>query len=348
MIVAAGSPGAEMSVLGSLSGGCIEGVVASAALEVLEEGGTRHETFSYSPDEAFAIGLTCGGEIEVRIQELPSQLLQNLVGPTHPVAIITRLTSDRSLNPDTSDSVAVLYRRDELLSSLQSVLAHNSNLIVAAIPLVEEVLDRGEAGIVIVPDTPREESAGTQELRILVESRLPAPRFLIVGANDFSSALIPVAKLLGYYVTMIDARPVFAEQERFSKADEVVVRWPHSYLLDEAAAGRIDPRTVVCVLTHDPKFDIPTLDAALRLNLAYLGAMGSRRSHRVRATSLAELGHRQDSMRRLHSPIGLDLGAVTPSQIAISIAAEIISCDRPAAAIASLSLGNGPPRLQPK
>jgi xanthine dehydrogenase accessory factor len=118
--------------------------------------------------------------------------------------------------------------------------------------------------------------------RLFVESRLPAARMLIFGANDFGAALLPAGQLLGYNVTLCDARPAFAQQSRFAGADQVVTDWPHRYLESEAAARRIDNRTVVCVLTHDPKFDIPLLETALRFNLAYVGAMGSRRSHRQR------------------------------------------------------------------
>ncbi|NUP73857.1 MAG: XdhC family protein, partial [Sinomonas sp.] len=211
-----------------------------------------------------------------------------------------------------------------------------------AAALVGPVLAQGMGAVVPVePDggcDPAGRNPGTEPgpIRLLVESRLPAPRFLVVGANDFGAALVPAAKLLGYRVTLVDARPAFAAQERFGAADEVAIAWPHEYLAAEAAAGRLDARTALCVLSHDPKFDIPLLDAALRLDLAYVGAMGSRRSHEQRIASLLEAGHGPLDLGRLHSPIGIDLGAVTPAEVAVSILAEVIASRAPGASGASL------------
>jgi len=163
-------------------------------------------------------------------------------------------------------------------------------------------------------------------MRVFVASFAPRPRMLVFGAIDFAAAVARVGAFLGYRVTVCDARPVFATASRFPDADEVVVRWPHDYLDDEVTAGRVDERTVVCVLTHDPKFDVPVLVRALRLDrLAYVGAMGSRRTHADRLVRLREAGLGDDELARLSSPIGLDLGARTPEETAISIAAEIIA-----------------------
>jgi len=164
----------------------------------------------------------------------------------------------------------------------------------------------------------------------------------VFGANDFGAALVPAAQLLGYHVTLCDARLAFAGQERFASAQEVVAEWPHRYLAAEAAAGRLDARTVVCVLTHDPKFDLPLLETALRLDLAYVGAMGSRRSHDQRMESLLASGVTPEEAARLHSPIGLDLGAVTPAEVAVSIAAELVASRSRSARGLSLKHGSGP------
>jgi xanthine dehydrogenase accessory factor len=163
------------------------------------------------------------------------------------------------------------------------------------------------------------------EVTLFVASYQVPPRMIVFGAIDFAAAVARMGAFLGYRVTVCDARPVFATKRRFPEAHEVVVGWPHRYLAAEAAAGRIDERTVVCVLTHDPKFDAPVLEVALRLPLAYVGAMGSRRTHEDRLARLREMGLSDAELDRLSSPVGLDLGARTPEETAISVAAEIIA-----------------------
>ena len=216
-------------------------------------------------------------------------------------------------------------------------------VLLAAAAQLEPLLRGGRTGLV------RLAPAGEcqpEPVSLLVESRLPAARLLIFGANDFGAALVPAAKLLGFHVTVCDARPAFAQQDRFSAADEVATAWPHRYLADQARAGRTDARTAICVLTHDPKFDVPLLQAALGLDVAYVGAMGSRRSHRGRIDALRQAGVADADLARLHSPIGLDLGAVTPEEVAVSIAAELVASRSKAAGLAqgsvSLKDASGP------
>jgi xanthine dehydrogenase accessory factor len=162
-------------------------------------------------------------------------------------------------------------------------------------------------------------------MSVFVNSFEPPPRMLVFGAIDFAAAMARLGSYLGYQVTVCDARAVFATATRFPHANEVVVDWPHRYLAAEAAAGRTDSRTVVTVLTHDPKFDVPLLEVALRLDLGYVGAMGSRRTHEDRLVRLREAGVTEEQLARLASPIGLDLGARTPEETAVSIAAEMIA-----------------------
>ena len=162
-------------------------------------------------------------------------------------------------------------------------------------------------------------------MRVFAASYAPRPRMLVFGAIDFAAAVAHVGGFLGYQVTVCDARAVFATRSRFPAADEVIVDWPHRYLAAEAEAGRIDGRTVICVLTHDPKFDVPLLEIALRLpEVGYIGAMGSRKTHEERLDRLREAGLTEPELDRLSSPIGLDLGARTPEETAVSIAAEIV------------------------
>ena len=158
------------------------------------------------------------------------------------------------------------------------------------------------------------------ELSVFVNSFAPPPRMLVFGAIDFAAAVARVGKFLGYHVTLCDARQIFATKSRFPDADEVVVEWPHRFL----ARTPVDARTVICVLTHDPKFDVPVLEVALRSPAGYIGAMGSRRTHEDRLERLREAGLTEEELARLRSPIGLDLGARTPEETAVSIAAELI------------------------
>ncbi|HEX9087292.1 MAG TPA: XdhC family protein, partial [Arthrobacter sp.] len=317
-------------VLGSLSGGCVEGAVVAAALEVMADGGTRREFFGYSAEDAFAVGLTCGGELDVHIELLadtlgglrPERLTAlDAHDPAAGLALIRRIDAHATGSPRSAGAVVIpdpaSYRvaQSAAVAALLGVAGGARSLLQAAAAQLEPLLRNGTTGVVRLAaesgcygDT----GAGlpaAEPITLLVESRLPPARMLVFGANDFGAALVPAARLLGYHVTLCDARPAFAGQERFAVADQVVTDWPHRYLAAEAAAGRIDARTVVCILTHDPKFDIPLLQAALGLDLAYVGAMGSRRSHAQRMASLLAAGVAPEEADRLHSPIGLDLGA---------------------------------------
>ncbi|MFC9204361.1 XdhC family protein, partial [[Kitasatospora] papulosa] len=180
------------------------------------------------------------------------------------------------------------------------------------------MLDTGRTGELVIG---AEGSRCGSPLTLLVESSVPPPRMIVFGAIDFAAALVRAGRFLGYRVTVCDARPVFATAARFPEADEIVVDWPHRYL----AGTEVDARTVLCVLTHDPKFDVPLLELALRLPVAYVGAMGSRRTHLERDERLREAGVTDRQRAALHSPIGLDLGARTPEETALSIAAEIVA-----------------------
>ncbi|HWC39886.1 MAG TPA: XdhC/CoxI family protein [Acidimicrobiales bacterium] len=169
----------------------------------------------------------------------------------------------------------------------------------------------------------RHGEARQREVAVFVEAFAPPPSMVIFGAVDFTAALARVGKLLGYRVTVCDARAVFATPARFPMADEVVVDWPDRHLAK--VGSQLGRRDAVCVLTHDPKFDIPALMAALATNAGYVGAMGSRRTHDERVQRLREAGASNEDLARVMSPIGLDIGARTPEETAVSVAAEIIS-----------------------
>ncbi|MGO4586680.1 XdhC family protein [Arthrobacter sp. 2RAF6] len=341
-------------VLGSLSGGCVEGAVVEAALQAMHDGGSRLESFGYSAEDAFAVGLTCGGELEVHIQPTGADGLDlawlDAASGGSSLALIRRLdgAGGAVVVPDPARFSATGSRE------LSALLGGDDALIRAAAAQLEPLLHGGRTGLVRL--APAESCGGSGPeagpITLFVESRLPAARMLIFGANDFGAALLPAGKLLGYEVTLCDARPAFSSQGRFLAADHLVTDWPHRYLAAEAAAARIDSRTVVCVLTHDPKFDIPLLETALALDLAFVGAMGSRRSHRQRIDGLLDCGIPAEALERLHSPIGLDLGAVTPAEVAVSITAEILAsraphpasgrASHPASGWGSLKDGTGP------
>jgi len=165
--------------------------------------------------------------------------------------------------------------------------------------------------------------ANESDVAVFVESFAPPPQLLVFGAVDFTGALARVGKVLGYRVTVCDAREVFATKARFPFADEVVVDWPHRLL--ERVGDQLGPRDAVCVLTHDPKFDVPAVLAALRTDVGYLGAMGSRRTTDDRNRRLREEGVSDEELRRVMAPIGLDIGARTPEETSVSILAEVIA-----------------------
>ncbi|MDT9692545.1 XdhC family protein [Streptomyces sp. P9(2023)] len=312
-------PGAALAVdsdgtaIGSVSGGCVEGAVYELCQQALEDGTTVVERFGYSDEDAFAVGLTCGGIIDV--------LVTPVRGGVYPAALAAAVSGEAAAlarivsGPDDLMGRALLVRPD---GSYEGGLGGHPELDRTAAGEAVAMLDAGRTGTVEIGE---DGSRCGQPLTLLVESSVPAPRMIVFGAIDFASALVRVGKFLGYHVTVCDARPVFATPARFPEADEIVVEWPHRYL----ASTVVDSRTVLCVLTHDAKFDVPLLEAALKLPVAYVGAMGSRRTHEDRNKRLREVGVTELELARLRSPIGLDLGARTPEETALSIAAEIVA-----------------------
>lgn len=297
---------ADSVVIGSLSGGCVEAAVIETAREVLETGPCVSERFGI--DDGMAPGLTCGGEIDVvtesvGAERLPLLLrLRSLTEAGEPVAVVSTLSGIPEWALVRAGESAPWPQIDGDIASL--VRAGRSAVAGA---------DRCEPDQSALP-------------RVFVQAFGVPPRMILAGANAFVRALSRTGSQLGYRVTVVDAREVFATQTQFPHAHQVVVDWPHRYLRAEAAAGRIDGRTVVCVLTHDPKFDVPMLAAALTMvPVAFVGALGSRRTHADRMARLREEGITEDQLRRLHSPLGLDLNARTPEETAISIAAQIIA-----------------------
>ncbi|MEW2810469.1 XdhC/CoxI family protein [Streptomyces massasporeus] len=314
-------PGAALAVaadgtaVGSVSGGCVEGAVYDLCLQALQDGETLVERFGYSDEDAFAVGLTCGGTIDVMITPFAGgrpaeKAALAAAARAEPVALARVVRGPSGLLGQ-----ALLVRPD---GSSDGGLGGGPQLDRAALDRAGALLDTGRTGTVELSEDGSHCPGG---LTLLVESAVPPPRMIVFGAIDFAAALVRAGAFLGYHVTVCDARPVFATRARFPQADEIVVDWPDRYL----RRTETDGRTVLCVLTHDAKFDIPLLTEALRLPVAYIGAMGSRRTHEDRNRRLREAGVSEHDLARLRSPIGLDLGARTPEETAVSIAAEIIA-----------------------
>jgi xanthine dehydrogenase accessory factor len=329
-------PGAAMAVsddgeaVGSVSGGCVEGAVYELAGEVRASGQAVLQTYGISDDDAFAVGLTCGGIIDIFVEPVSQDTFPELgevaaaVRGDQPVAVATVIDGpgrvgarrviwapaaepgpdgDRGAEPGQRPSSGTLGSGDRLD---QAVDDDARGMLAQGLTSVRRYGPDGERR--------------RDELSVFVQSFAPPPRMLVFGAIDFAAAVARAGKFLGYRVTVCDARPVFATRRRFPDADEVVTDWPHRYLAGQA----VDARTVICVLTHDPKFDVPLLEVALRTPAGYIGAMGSRRTHDDRLARLREAGLSEEELGRLRSPIGLDLGARTPEETAVAIAAELI------------------------
>jgi xanthine dehydrogenase accessory factor len=331
-------PGASMvvgpdgEVVGSVSGGCIEAAVYELSREAAATGTPALVRYGITGGDPYAPGLTCGGKLDVFASPVSAATFPGLDGVAQdvdagrPVAVATIVK-----HPDT----AVVGRR-------LVVHPHQPNMMVqpeltsagssASQPgRIVDVLTADARGLLAAGRSeclsygPKGQRRG-EGMRVFVQSFAPPPRMLVLGAIDYAAAVARIGSFLGYRVTVCDARSLFATSDRFPGAAEVVVDWPHRYLQREFEAGRLDSRTVVCVLTHDPKFDVPVLSLALRLpQLAYVGAMGSRRTHLERLERLRAAGLTEIELSRLSSPVGLDLGGRTPEETAVSIAAEIIA-----------------------
>ncbi|MFF9508625.1 XdhC family protein [Streptomyces sp. NPDC014724] len=317
-------PGAALAVdrdgtaIGSVSGGCVEGAVYELCEQALDDGETVREQFGYSDEDAFAVGLTCGGIIDILVTPVRADDPARAV---FAAALATAARGEAAAVARVTEGPAELLGRPLLVrpgGSYEGGLGGHPELDRTAAADARAMLDAGRTGSLTIG---ADGSRCGQPLTLLVESSVPPPRMIVFGAIDFASALVRAGKFLGYHVTLCDARPVFATKARFPEADELVVEWPHRYL----AATDVDARTVLCVLTHDAKFDVPLLERALRLPVAYVGAMGSRRTHLERNDRLRDIGVTELELARLHSPIGLDLGARTPEETALSIAAEIVA-----------------------
>jgi xanthine dehydrogenase accessory factor len=320
---------ADGHVEGSVTGGCIEAALVEEAREVLAGGPPRVRTYGITDDEAAGVGLMCGGTVSVfveRLREEPARVLDEVLA----AAIEGRPAA-----------LAILLDGPEAGSRLGLVEKRSVGTLAAA-----ELLDRSveremggmlERGITTLRRYGADGAAMGSDLRVHIQAFAEAPRMVIFGAIDFSVAVASLARALGYRATIVDARTPFLASPRFSSVAEVVVDWPDSYL----AGQKLSPRDVVLVFTHDPKFDEPALIAALGSGAGYVGALGSRRTQRDRAKRLREAGVAEEEIGRIAAPCGLDIGARTPAETAVSILAEVIAMQHGRAAV-RLAVSEGP------
>lgn len=295
--------------LGNVSAGCVDAEVHAAAQHVLATGESRLTLFGVNDDRALSAGLSCGGSIEVVVTPAPAaelvSRLESAIGRDEPVALVTFLEPG-----DLRGAHLVVGPDDHVGSSGDSALDKKASDAAREMCGV----DGGEATNI----------AEAEGLRCLVQWFLPRPLLLVFGAVAYAEALAALGKLLGYRVIVCDARPVFATSERIPSADEVVVDWPHRFL----RRTQTDRRTVVLSLVHDEKFEIPLLTLALKGAAAYVGALGSRKTARRRWEVLRAFGLSERELSRLRAPIGLDLGARTAEETAVSIMGEVIALAR--------------------
>jgi xanthine dehydrogenase accessory factor len=309
-------PGATLALsesgelAGGVTGGCVEPAVIAEARQVLAGAPGRLLSFGLDDGEGFDAGLTCGGRIAVAVYRLDPVL----VG-----AVAEAVRADRAL--------AVTLRLDESRFGEQAIVdpADLTGADDQVATAVGALIALGESGIV----------EGPEGGKLFVESYVPRPNLYLFGASDHVAALVPVGKLLGYRVTVCDPRRAFLTPERFPEADELSDEWPDRFL----ERAPIDARTAICMMTHDLKFDVPALKLALDSPAAFIGAIGSEKTRRDRTARLRGENVGDAELARLHAPIGIDIGARTPEEVAVSIGAQLIEANAVArrSRIASIS-----------
>jgi xanthine dehydrogenase accessory factor len=311
-------PGAEMMVddrgrvEGTVTGGCVESALVAEAAAVLAGSGPKLVRYGVSDEQAFEVGLMCGGEVSVFVHE---------IGPAARAALEATAAARAAGEPAALATLLGGAGAGAKLASLADGTAGG-----LGIGLLDHNVERESRGF-LADGVSRIRSYGAggevmgDELDVCIQAFQSRPEMVIYGAIDYSVALARLAAELGYRVTICDARPAFAAGRRFEEVAEIVVDWPDRDL----AQRRLGPRDVVLVFTHDPKFDQPALLAALRSEAGYVGALGSRRTQTERIERLRAAGLGDEDLGRLHAPCGLDLGARTPEETAVSILAEVVA-----------------------
>lgn len=312
-------PGAAMliddrgHIDGSVTGGCVEAALFEEAETVLGGEPAHVVTYGISDGDAASVGLMCGGTVRVFVQELTEGSREPLGEARHAI--------------EEDEQVAVATLLDSAGAGAQmTVLEGRAVGSLGVTELLDHAVERDARGLLDQNlSLVRGYGEGGQllgsNLRVFIETFSSSPSMVIFGATDFAAAVAKLANALGYSVTICDARAPFVQGRRFAEAADVVVDWPDRHL-----SGRdLGPRDVVLVFTHDPKFDEPALVSALKTDVGYIGALGSRRTHADRTIRLREIGLRDEDIERIAAPCGLDIGARTPAETAVSILAEVIA-----------------------
>ncbi len=289
------------TIAGSVSGGCVETATALEIEAAIARGSPKLVTFGVTNERAWEVGLACGGTIKVFVEPtVRPEVLQAARGDGGEVVVSV------IEGPGLGNSARVLA--DGRVKGTASTVVSRDEIRDAALAALRKEASTSET---------LETVDGPVTLFFEVFPR--QPKLVIFGGNQTAVALVPLAKALGYHTVVADGREAFLDPARFPQADELILAWP-----EEAFEHiGIDPACYICVLSHDPKFDEPALDIALRSSAAYVGAIGSKKTQAARREQLREAGLSEAQVARLHGPIGLDLGGRQPAEIALSILAEI-------------------------
>ncbi|MAJ60378.1 MAG: hypothetical protein CBC48_10395 [bacterium TMED88] len=294
-------------MVGSVSSGCIEGDVFERALEVMRDEQPTIQRYGIEAADGIAVGLSCGGEVDVLIEPFKSdeawQAVVKAVSDRQAIAHCVALEPN-----DLQGRHMAFDESGQRYGSIHPGI--DASIVEQTVKLLE---DGGQSQI--------EEMSGAEPFRVFVQALAPPPRLLVIGATHTAMPLVEMASTLGFETFVIDPRSPFAHRDRFPTVDHLLLEWP-----DQALSSlTLDRRCHILTLSHDLKFDIPALACALRSPVRYIGALGSRRTHAGRLDRLRELGFDDVDLVRIHTPVGLDLGARTPEEIALAILAEIVA-----------------------
>ncbi len=306
-------PGSKLAIssagemVGSVSGGCVEGAVFEEAQAALASGRPKLLTFGVSDEDAWAVGLSCGGEIQVFVEPLVEAAHEELRQALEEERLVAEVTV---VAGPWLGHKAVLGLDGEQIGALGAPA-----LEAAAREKVEKLFETFGAARLAV------ETAGEESSDLFLQVVPPRPQLIVVGAVHAAIPLVSFAKTLGFRTVVVDPRGTFATEERFPHADQLLAQWP-----EEAFAGlSFHEGTYLAVLSHDPKIDLPALQWVLRRPLRYIGALGSKKTHGKRVAALREAGFSTAEIERIHAPIGLDLGGRRPEEIAVAIIAEMVA-----------------------